>query len=70
MRKFCSCSAEIPKDEEFLESVISAVRSLLQIMASTNTPQVKNTPKFKPDIKEKRQKLNKQLNSVKQCAKS
>ncbi|KAM6942707.1 HEAT repeat-containing protein 3 [Xenentodon cancila] len=32
-------TAEIPKDEEFLEAVISAVRSLLQIMASRNIAQ-------------------------------
>lgn len=31
--------AEIPKDEEFLEAVISAMRSLLQIIASKNIPQ-------------------------------
>ncbi|XP_061732885.1 HEAT repeat-containing protein 3 [Nerophis ophidion] len=33
-------AAEIPKDEEFLESVISAMRSLLQMTASKNIPQV------------------------------
>ncbi|XP_030581171.1 HEAT repeat-containing protein 3 [Archocentrus centrarchus] len=32
-------AAEIPKDEEFLEAVISAMRSLLQIIASKNIPQ-------------------------------
>ncbi|XP_070690905.1 HEAT repeat-containing protein 3 [Pempheris klunzingeri] len=32
-------SAEIPKDEEFLEAVISAMRSLLQMIASKNIPQ-------------------------------
>lgn len=32
--------SEIPKDEEFLEAVISAMRSLLQIIASKNIPQV------------------------------
>uniref|UniRef100_A0AAX7UNQ3 SYO1-like TPR repeats domain-containing protein n=1 Tax=Astatotilapia calliptera TaxID=8154 RepID=A0AAX7UNQ3_ASTCA len=30
---------EIPKDEEFLEAVISAMRSLLQMIASKNIPQ-------------------------------
>ncbi|XP_068169237.1 HEAT repeat-containing protein 3 [Antennarius striatus] len=30
---------EIPKDEEFLEAVISAMRSLLQVMASRSIPQ-------------------------------
>ncbi|KAM9860650.1 HEAT repeat-containing protein 3 [Aulostomus maculatus] len=33
-------AAEIPKDEEFLEAVISAMRSLLQMTASKNIPQV------------------------------
>ncbi|KAG7242571.1 hypothetical protein INR49_020284 [Caranx melampygus] len=32
-------AAEIPKDEEFLEAVISAMRSLLQMIASKNIPQ-------------------------------
>ncbi|XP_034740557.1 HEAT repeat-containing protein 3 [Etheostoma cragini] len=32
-------AAEIPKDEEFLEAVISAMRSLLQIIASKNISQ-------------------------------
>lgn len=32
-------AAEIPKDEEFLEAVISAMRSLLQMSASKNIPQ-------------------------------
>uniref|UniRef100_A0A7N8XGI6 HEAT repeat containing 3 n=1 Tax=Mastacembelus armatus TaxID=205130 RepID=A0A7N8XGI6_9TELE len=32
-------TAEIPKDEEFLEAVISAMRSLLQMMASKNISQ-------------------------------
>ncbi|XP_054626821.1 HEAT repeat-containing protein 3 [Dunckerocampus dactyliophorus] len=32
--------AEIPRDEEFLEAVISAMRSLLQMTASKNIPQV------------------------------
>ncbi|KAF3832315.1 hypothetical protein F7725_025980 [Dissostichus mawsoni] len=32
-------AAEIPKDEEFLEAVISAVRSLLQMIASKNITQ-------------------------------
>ncbi|XP_015236184.1 PREDICTED: HEAT repeat-containing protein 3 [Cyprinodon variegatus] len=32
-------AGEIPKDEEFLEAVISAMRSLLQIMASKNISQ-------------------------------
>ncbi|KAK2919767.1 HEAT repeat-containing protein 3 [Channa argus] len=32
-------AAEIPKDEEFLEAVISAMRSLLQMIASQNIPQ-------------------------------
>ncbi|XP_034041897.1 HEAT repeat-containing protein 3 [Thalassophryne amazonica] len=30
---------EMPKDEEFLEAVISAIRSLLQMIASNNIPQ-------------------------------
>lgn len=34
--------SEIPKDEEFLEAVISAMRSLLQMIASKNIPQVQN----------------------------
>lgn len=34
--------SEIPKDEEFLEAVISAMRSLLLMIASKNIPQVKN----------------------------
>nr|XP_057945547.1 HEAT repeat-containing protein 3 [Doryrhamphus excisus] len=33
-------AAEIPRDEEFLEAVISAMRSLLQMTASKNIPQV------------------------------
>uniref|UniRef100_A0A8C7ZZB6 HEAT repeat containing 3 n=1 Tax=Oryzias sinensis TaxID=183150 RepID=A0A8C7ZZB6_9TELE len=33
-------AAEIPKDEEFLEAVISAMRSLLQMIASNNIPQM------------------------------
>nr|XP_040023133.1 HEAT repeat-containing protein 3 isoform X1 [Gasterosteus aculeatus aculeatus] len=33
-------AAEIPKDEEFLEAVISAMRSLLQMIASKNISQV------------------------------
>ncbi|XP_053172807.1 HEAT repeat-containing protein 3 [Scomber japonicus] len=32
-------AAELPKDEEFLEAVISAMRSLLQMIASKNIPQ-------------------------------
>lgn len=32
-------TAELPKDEEFLEAVISAMRSLLQMIASKNIPQ-------------------------------
>ncbi|XP_041792419.1 HEAT repeat-containing protein 3 [Chelmon rostratus] len=32
-------AAEMPKDEEFLEAVISAMRSLLQMIASKNIPQ-------------------------------
>ncbi|RVE74815.1 hypothetical protein OJAV_G00025780 [Oryzias javanicus] len=32
-------AAEIPKDEEFLEAVISAMRSLLQMIASKSIPQ-------------------------------
>uniref|UniRef100_A0A8C5DI52 SYO1-like TPR repeats domain-containing protein n=1 Tax=Gouania willdenowi TaxID=441366 RepID=A0A8C5DI52_GOUWI len=32
-------SAEMPKDDEFLEAVISAMRSLLQMIASKNIPQ-------------------------------
>ncbi|KAE8297354.1 HEAT repeat-containing protein 3 [Larimichthys crocea] len=32
-------AGEIPKDEEFLEAVISAMRSLLQMIASKNIPQ-------------------------------
>jgi len=32
---------EVLKDEEFLEAVTSALRSLLQIMATKNIPQVK-----------------------------
>ncbi|XP_056269043.1 HEAT repeat-containing protein 3 isoform X2 [Pseudoliparis swirei] len=32
-------AAEIPKDEEFLEAVVSAMRSLLQMIASQNIPQ-------------------------------
>ncbi|XP_004067491.1 HEAT repeat-containing protein 3 isoform X1 [Oryzias latipes] len=32
-------AAEIPKDKEFLEAVISAMRSLLQMIASNNIPQ-------------------------------
>ncbi|KAF7658406.1 hypothetical protein LDENG_00013170 [Lucifuga dentata] len=32
-------AAELPKDEEFLEAVISAMRSLLQMMSSKNIPQ-------------------------------
>ncbi|XP_056227415.1 HEAT repeat-containing protein 3 [Seriola aureovittata] len=32
-------AAEIPKDKEFLEAVISAMRSLLQMIASKNIPQ-------------------------------
>lgn len=39
--------SEIPKDEEFLEAVISAMRSLLQMIASKNIPQVDKTPLFK-----------------------
>jgi len=38
---------EIPKDEEFLEAVISAMRSLLQMIASKNIPQVQNMSPFK-----------------------
>ncbi|MEQ2178649.1 hypothetical protein GOODEAATRI_016318 [Goodea atripinnis] len=40
------CSDEIPKDEEFLEAVISAMRSLLQIIASKNISQVQSTTPF------------------------
>lgn len=36
--------SEIPKDEEFLEAVISAMRSLLQMIASKNISQVQDTP--------------------------
>lgn len=38
--------SEIPKDEEFLEAVISAMRSLLQMIASKNISQVKNIPQL------------------------
>ena len=31
---------EIPKEEEFLEAITSAMRSLLQTIASKNIPQV------------------------------
>lgn len=34
---------EVLKDEEFLEAVTSALRSLLQIMATKNIPQVITT---------------------------
>ncbi len=34
---------EALKDEEFLEAVTSALRSLLQIMATKNIPQVRTT---------------------------
>lgn len=40
--------SEIPKDEEFLEAVISAMRSLLQMIASKNIPQVENIPQLQP----------------------
>lgn len=39
---------EIPKDEEFLEAVISAMRSLLQMIASKNIPQVQNISQLQP----------------------
>ena len=39
---------EITKDEEFLEAVISAMRSLLQMIASKNIPQVQNLPQLQP----------------------
>ncbi|XP_034385360.1 HEAT repeat-containing protein 3 [Cyclopterus lumpus] len=39
-------AAEIPKDEEFLEAVISAMRSLLQMIASKNIPQCMTPPQL------------------------
>ncbi|XP_036399770.1 HEAT repeat-containing protein 3 [Megalops cyprinoides] len=39
LSKLVFSKPEIPKQEEFLEAVTSAVRSLLQIMASKNIPQ-------------------------------
>uniref|UniRef100_A0A8C3AG57 HEAT repeat containing 3 n=1 Tax=Cyclopterus lumpus TaxID=8103 RepID=A0A8C3AG57_CYCLU len=38
--------SEIPKDEEFLEAVISAMRSLLQMIASKNIPQCMTPPQL------------------------
>lgn len=38
--------SEIPKDEEFLEAVISAMRSLLQMIASKNISQVQKALVF------------------------
>lgn len=35
--------SEMPKDVEFFEAVISAMRSLLQMIASKNIAQVQNT---------------------------
>uniref|UniRef100_A0A8D3DNV2 HEAT repeat containing 3 n=1 Tax=Scophthalmus maximus TaxID=52904 RepID=A0A8D3DNV2_SCOMX len=37
--KCCFLFSEMPKDEEFLEAVISAMRSLLQMIASKSIPQ-------------------------------
>ncbi len=40
--------SEIPKDEEFLEAVISAMRSLLLMIASKNISQVQNVHQLQP----------------------
>ncbi|XP_056269042.1 HEAT repeat-containing protein 3 isoform X1 [Pseudoliparis swirei] len=50
-------AAEIPKDEEFLEAVVSAMRSLLQMIASQNIPQVHSSSQNIPQVRSSSQNI-------------